>query len=209
MQRLLLLLALLCTGGCGTLDQLYWQGRDVAGRSGLLAVAANERANSWQLAPETRLYVAIPRSEETHAQQIYQQLSAQLLTTASRHFPYSEHGRLPESVDYALQMARRRGADVLLFPQPLQWQDGLSNWREIGTYLRTPAAQRAGSGFVRDSVRMGIQLIQVDSGRVLDSAYLHAQSGLLTLHGDRPGSILAAAIEDYFAKLTLHNAGRL
>lgn len=209
MHRYVLLFSLFFTGGCSTVNYLAWESRQIVQSSGLVRTAANHRSNNWLLPAETRLYVAIPLSEELIGQQAYERLSDVILATAGRHFPYSERGRLPESFDYALNMARRRGADVLLFPQPLYWHDGLSDWTEIGRYLRAPPAQREGAGFVRDRISLNLQLIQVSTGRILDNSLLLARSGLLTLYGDTPLGILSFTMDDYFENLALHNTGRL
>ena len=89
-----------------------------------------------------------------------------------------------EDQEQALQSARLGGHDYLVLPTLLHWEDRATEWN-----------------FMRDKVQVRIEVVDVFSGQVADSAVVEGKSGIVTLGGDHPQDLLPEPIDDYLQSL--------
>lgn len=84
----------------------------------------------------------------------------------------------------ALDSAKSKKVDYLVYPEILHWEDRSTEW----------------SG-KSDLVTIKIQILDVKSGETISAATIDGKSGLWTFGGDHPQDLLPTPIQEYFSKL--------
>lgn len=131
----------------------------------------------------TRIYVAIPfdASFKDKVAQGSGKATAQAFTAAfSRHMRATLMSRIPESLEEALESARRANTDYLVYPTILKWEDRATEW----------------SGR-RDRLALKVDLIDLGSSRVVFSREIAATGKWMSDGGDKPSDLLDEPAEQY------------
>lgn len=83
-----------------------------------------------------------------------------------------------------LDTARQREFGYLVVPTALHWEERATEWSGIP-----------------DRISVQLELIEVESGRVAESAVVTGRSTLATFGGDHPQDLLPGAIAQYFEQV--------
>ena len=139
-----------------------------------------------RLSPSDSFYIAVTR-DGVYGSKPYPGsglTTAQiLLASLAKRARRVETGRAAESYDEALASARKSGYKYLVFPTILHWEDRATEWSGIP-----------------DRVEVKLELVDVSTGRTLDSGVIRGKSGLGTLGGDHPQDLLPKPVEEYVSK---------
>jgi hypothetical protein len=140
-----------------------------------------------RLVASDSFYIAVSR-DGVYGSRTYQgsgwTTSQILLASFAKRVRRVETSRSSQPFDEALKVARDNGYKYLVFPTILQWEDRATEWSAIP-----------------DRVEVKIELIEVTTGKALDSGVIKGKSGLATFGGDHPQDLLPKPIEEYVAKL--------
>ena len=131
----------------------------------------------------SRVYIAIPFDvsfKKTVAQGSGKQ-TAQAIHAAFSGYTRSAYlGKFPESIAEALDSARARNAEYLLYPNLLKWEDRATEW----------------SGR-RDQLKIKLDLIDLADSKVVFSREITATGRWMTDGGDSPNDLLDKPVEEY------------
>ncbi len=132
-------------------------------------------------------YVALSR-DGRYGQTIYQGSGVSLSQGIMMAFaPYSnsvETGYEYQSFDAALAYTKEHNYGYLVIPAILEWEDRATEWSGIP-----------------DKASIKITIIEVSSGKTLDSAIIKGKSGLATFGGDHPQDLLQKPVGQYVGSL--------
>lgn len=135
------------------------------------------------LRSNSRVYVAIPFDasfKKTVAQGSGKATGQTFYAAFSRYIKASFLGLGPESLDEALDSARRRRVEYLVYPNILLWQDRATEW----------------SGR-RDVLHLRVDLIDLSTSKVVFSREIEARGKWMTDGGESPTDLLAGPAEQY------------
>jgi hypothetical protein len=107
-----------------------------------------------------------------------------LLSSFAKRIRQVETGRSPQSFEEALKIARGNGYKYLVYPTILHWEDRATEWSGIP-----------------DKVEVKIEIVEVATGKTLDSVVIKGKSGLATFGGDHPQDLLPKPVEEYVSNL--------
>ena len=96
----------------------------------------------------------------------------------------AETARQYQSFDNALTYAKENNYGYLVFPTILEWEDRATEWSGIP-----------------DKASIKIAIINVESGKTMDSAIIKGKSGIATLSGDHPQDLLVKPVAEYVNEL--------
>lgn len=131
----------------------------------------------------TRIYVAIPFDasfKEKVAQGSGKATAQAFYAAFARHIKGTYISRNPESLDEALDSARQIGAQYLVYPNILRWEDRATEW----------------SGR-RDRLQLKVDLIDLSTSRVAFSREISATGKWMTDGGDTPIDLLGEPAEEF------------
>lgn len=132
-------------------------------------------------------YVSVP-VDGRYGQTIYPnsgRMTAFEVTRAfSPHLVKTTQGKGFQTRDKALETARAGGYRYLIQPEILHWEDRATEWSGLP-----------------DQIKVEIDVIDVASGEVLDSAVIEGKSKWATLGGDQPQDLLESPLTDYARSL--------
>lgn len=109
---------------------------------------------------------------------------AAILNAMSKHMVKVETLKAVQDMTSALDSAKSKKVDYLVYPEILHWEDRSTEW----------------SG-KSDLVTIKIQILDVKSGETISAATIDGKSGLWTFGGDHPQDLLPTPIQEYFSKL--------
>jgi hypothetical protein len=135
------------------------------------------------LRSSSRVYVAIPFDatfKKSVAQGSGKTTGQAYYAAFSRYIKGTFLGLGAESLDEALDSARRRRAEYLVYPNILQWQDRATEW----------------SGR-RDALHLRVDLIDLSTSKVVFSREFEARGKWMTDGGDSPTDLLGEPAEQY------------
>jgi len=111
--------------------------------------------------------------------------TAQILLIAfAKYSGTVQTGHAYQSFDRAFARAKSIGYGYLVFPTLLEWEDRATEWSAIP-----------------DKASIKIEIVDLQSGRTIDSAIIRGKSGIATLGGDHPQDLLAKPVDEYVATL--------
>jgi hypothetical protein len=132
-------------------------------------------------------YISIPRNGK-YGQTTYEGSGANLSQIIMMAFaPYAnsvETGHEYQSFETALAYAKERNYVYLVVPAILEWEDRATEWSGIP-----------------DKASIKITVIDVVSGKTLDSAIIKGKSGIATFGGDHPQDLLTKPVGQYINSL--------
>ena len=131
----------------------------------------------------SRIYVAIPFDasfKEKVAQGSGKSTAQAFFAAFSKHIKSTYISAVPESLDEALDSARRRNAEYLLYPNIVRWEDRATEW----------------SGR-RDQLELKVDFIDLSTSRVVFSREISATGKWMTDGGDTPNDLLGQPAEQY------------
>jgi hypothetical protein len=146
-----------------------------------------EGVRSSFISGQSSFYVALP-SDGNYGQIKYDESGS--MTTQSIQSALLRHTRAVnvagkvEKYDVALKSAKSTGVDYLIYPTILHWEDRATEWN-----------------FLSDKINIKIEVTDVLSGQVEDTAFIDGESGMATFGGDHPQDLLAKPVSEYIAKL--------
>jgi hypothetical protein len=152
------------------------------------SIAQTKAGSRSHVPPTTAFYVAIP--EDGHyGGKTYAgsgAATARAISAAlSMHFTRVETAKSVESTAAAIQSAHAADCSSLVYATILNWEDRATEW----------------SGKL-DRIEIKVEVIAVPSGETLRSDMLQANSGWLTLGGDRPQDLLRGPVDAFAKSLT-------
>ena len=122
----------------------------------------------------------------------------------NRQFSDIRVGGMPESLGLSITSARMAGANFVIYPKVLLWDDRVGTWGEIYRSLHSNGSEEIVQSFGLDRARLQIIIMDATNNIMVDLVEVEADSGLLSLYADQPGTLLIPALEDYFSKLALN-----
>ncbi|MCH7815028.1 MAG: DUF4823 domain-containing protein [Proteobacteria bacterium] len=185
------------------MNSIYYESHQLMQASGLIRTEAVHRSSRWVLPRDARLYLARSNALADISAEHSKVLTAAVENAILTSFSQVRTGLYPESVDFSLVSAGMAGANFVIYPKLLHWDDKLGSWSEIIASLRNDSSQGIVSKFGLDRVVVQIIILDVASGSLVDFVQVEAGSGLLSLYGDQPGSLLLPVLQAYFEKLAL------
>lgn len=135
------------------------------------------------LRSSSRVYVAIPfdASFKKNVAQGSGKATAQTFYAAfSRYIKGSFLGLGAESLDEALQSARGKNAEFLVYPNILKWEDRATEWTGM-----------------RDVLALKVDMIELSTSKVVFSREINARGKWITDGGDAPTDLLGEPAEQY------------
>lgn len=142
---------------------------------------------SIKLEPSKSVYISISR-DGRYGQINYQGSGANasqiILMAFSKNSNSAETARQYQSFDNALTYAKENNYGYLVFPTILEWEDRAAVWSGIP-----------------DKASIKIAIINVESGKTMDSAIIKGKSGVATLGGDHPQDLLVKPVAEYVNEL--------
>lgn len=131
----------------------------------------------------SRVYIAVPfdASFKEEVSQGSGKSTAQAFFAAfSRHIRSTYISPVPESLTEALDSARQRNAEYLLYPNIVRWEDRATEW----------------SGR-RDRLELKVDFIDLSTSRVVFSREITATGKWMTDGGDTPNDLLTQPAQQY------------
>jgi hypothetical protein len=129
------------------------------------------------------IYISIPRDGK-YGQINYQgsgvNTSQIILMAFSKYSENVETGHHYQSFENAIAYAKEKKYGYLVFPTILEWEDRATEWSGIP-----------------DKASIKIAIIDIETGKTLDSAIIKGKSGLATFGGDHPQDLLPKPVEEY------------
>lgn len=142
---------------------------------------------SIKLAPSKSIYISIPK-DGRYGQANYQGSGANtsqiILMAFSKFSNLVETGHEYQSFEAALNSAKENKYSYLAFPTILEWEDRATAWSGIP-----------------DKVSIKIAIINVVTGKTLDSVIIKGKSGIATFGGDHPQDLLQKPVQTYIGTL--------
>lgn len=193
---------------CTSLSETVISARDFTMGSSLFSHGSSTRTSRWVLKRDSQFYVA-RNNRLTELNSINSDaLSIVIQRAISENFALSRVGLLPESFQQALAKADSLGADYLVFPSIVKWNDRVGFGPEVTPQLSYDANSQISSKFGLDRALVQLMIVHAASGSVMDVIKLEASSGLLTPFSTSrvsPESILLPELQTLFASLVAAN----
>ena len=186
---------------CSPMSLVYHESENLLSKSGLVSFTEVSRRAGWALPAGSSFYVARSASMPRLAAAQSRDLADTLAEVIAGNFGAVRVGVVPESQEYAVNTARAAGMSFVVFPRLQVWDDRFGTWREIFQTLNGESSQAVVDGFGLDQARLQIIILDSTSGAMVDMANVAAESGLLSLYGDSPLTVLRPALEEYFSNL--------
>ncbi|HXZ53314.1 MAG TPA: DUF4823 domain-containing protein [Burkholderiales bacterium] len=146
-----------------------------------------EGATGTKLTNTDSLYIAVCR-DGAYGTAVYAgsgAMTSQTLVSAfSKHAQNVEMSHGYESFDDALVTARAKKVKYLIYPTILPWEDRATEWSGIP-----------------DRVEVKVEIVDVQTGKAVESAVISGKSGLATLGGDHPQDLLPKPVEEFVSSL--------
>ena len=146
-----------------------------------------EGATGTKLTNTDSLYVAVSR-DGAYGTAVYAgsgAMTSQTLVSAfSKHAQNVEMSHGYETFDEALATARAKKVKYLIYPTILHWEDRATEWSAIP-----------------DQVEVKVEIVDVQTGKAIESAVISGKSGLATLGGDHPQDLLPKPVEEFVSSL--------
>ena len=137
--------------------------------------------------PTDSVYVAVPK-DGAYGSATYRGSGAttagEFVSAFGKRLRRVEGAHEYQSFEDALKTARSGGFTYLVFPTILHWEDRATEW----------------SG-KSDRVEVKVELVEVGSGRTVDSTLIKGKSKWATLGGDHPQDLLPKPIDEFVAAL--------
>jgi hypothetical protein len=204
MTRCLFFLFFLNLSACTSISESVISGRDIGMDSSLFSRGSSSRTSRWVLSRDSQFYIARNNKLTALNSANSDALSAVIEQAISENFALSQIGLLPESFQQALEKADSLGADFLVFPSIVKWDDKVGFGTEVATKYSYDASTQISSKFGLDRALVQLMIVHASTGSVFDVIRLEASSGLLTPFGTRtinPQSILLPELQTLFAGL--------
>ena len=139
------------------------------------------------LLPEQKIYISVSR-DGVYGDEAYPgsglTLSQILLSSFVKHVRRVDVGDIYQPYIEALETARLKGYDILIFPTILHWENHATEWNGVP-----------------DKVKVKVDVVRVDKDTLLDSIIVEGKSGLATFGGDYPQDLLPAPLEKFVSSL--------
>lgn len=144
---------------------------------------AGTDASTAKLEARQTIYVAVPR-DGTYGSRTYggsgHRVASIIASAFSSHAGRVEFGNSIEDEQRALATARAKSSSILVLPTILHWEHRNTAWSGIPN---------------RSSIR--IQLIDVSSGKTIDSVIIEGSGKIMTFGGDTPEGLLPEPVRSY------------
>jgi hypothetical protein len=170
MRLVLIVLLVALLSACADSHQLLRTGRDAP-----------------KLEPSRNIYVSVPkdgRYGETEYSGSGQNTAQIVFMAFSQYANRVEVGHDYQTLDEALNAARKLGAFYLVSPAILEWEDRATEWSGIP-----------------DKASIKISVIDIGSVATIDSVVIKGKSGLATFGGDHPQDLLPKPVGEYVKSL--------
>jgi len=197
-----LIIAASLTSACSLFNQAYYNTTEIAKFTGLIDRQQIKRSGQWVLAPESSFYIGVNPDINQVSAELSDHVSRVLETAAKSQFFQVKRGDESETYRHAATNASRRGYRYLVYPEILVWDNRIGSWTELAQVLKTENSQGIVDNFGRDHVRLQINLSESSSRRLVDLAFVEAESGLLTIYGNDPQKLLQGVVSEYFERLS-------
>lgn len=197
-------LTLTSISACTSISEVVISGRDIAMDNNLFTHGSSSRTSRWVLSGDSQFYIARNNKLTELNSTNSDALSTVLHLAVSENFAQSYIGLLPESFEQALTKADSLGADYLLFPSIVKWDDKVVFGAEESSQLSYDTNSQISSKFGLDRALVQLMIVHAASGSIVDVVKLEASSGLLTPLRPRkvsPESILLPELQTLFASL--------
>jgi hypothetical protein len=111
--------------------------------------------------------------------------TAQVINSAfAEHVNNTQMLKAGESMEESLMTAKKTGYKYLAYPMILHWEDRATEWSARP-----------------DRVEVKITIIEVETGRTIESAIIKGKSGLATFGGDHPQDLLPEPVGEFISSL--------
>lgn len=189
---------------CQVIDQAYYDSVEVVKYTGLIDRHQIQRTGQWVLAPESSFYIALNPGMDQFSAQLSERVSRVLENAVRSQFFQVKRGDKSETYGYAAANAASSGYRYLVYPEILIWDNKVGSWTELAQILATQDSQGIVDSFGRDRVRLQIRLSESNSHRLVDLAFVEAESGLLSIYDNDPEQLLQGVVSEYFDSLTAY-----
>jgi hypothetical protein len=109
-----------------------------------------------------------------------QTVSTLIQAALLKHMVHVDKAMIVQSYTEALESAKEKNYDYLVFPTILHWEDRATEWSAIS-----------------DKVQIKILIVDVNRDKTISSAIIDGKSGLATFGGDHPQDLLPEPIGEY------------
>ena len=150
-----------------------------------------EESRSPQISPRPRLnpsaiaYAPIPpdlKYKDGFIQDSGKRAAYALQAEFAKYVRRAYVGRRVETLEESLETAKSVQAEYCLYATVMRWEDhSTENWG------------------IRDKLEIQVQIVEVDTGNVLDKTILKGKSRMMTDGGDTPEDLLVEPIRNYAA----------
>lgn len=194
----IIFIASLLSGGCEVIEEGYVTSREAMSNLYLIDNSRVSRASNWVLPRETSFYIAVP---------LFPDPSVAELVADTVHggfhgaYPRVVHGEEQESFAYARTSAQMAQAQFLLYPRLLAWDDAMDTWREVRDGLRYLKTDEFIDQMGLHGVQVHLILMEVSSGKIIDTATLSGNSGFLSFYNNGLDQLLADSVALYVNSL--------
>ena len=195
--------SLLALSSCSTLNSVYYESHQLAQTAGLVALNQVNRSSRWVLPRDSSFYVAKNNDLASLNAESASGLSQLIEQAISKHFSAIRSGVYPESIDNSLASAHMAGTQFVIYPKLMVWDDKLGTWTEILYSLRNNSNQQIMAGIGLDRAAVQIIILDVASGELVDFVVVEAGSGLFSLYGDNPASLIISPLSEFFSQLAV------
>lgn len=195
---------LISLNACSSISEVVILGKEIAMDNSLFTRGSSLRTSRWVLNGDSQFYVARNNTLTELNSANSDALSSVLHLAISENFAMSQIGLLPESFQQALAKADSLGADFLVFPSIVKWEDKAIFGAEETSQRSYESNKQPSSKFGLDRALVQLMIVHASSGSILDVVKLEASSGLLTPLRPRrvsPESILLPELQTLFASL--------
>lgn len=133
------------------------------------------------------IYISIPkdgRYGNINYQGSGENTSQIILMSLSKYSNNIEIAHNYQSLKEALSYSIKKDFKYLVFPTILEWEDRATEWSGIS-----------------DKASIKISVIEVKTGKIIDSVIIKGKSGLATFGGDHPQDLLPKPVDEYIHDL--------
>ena len=204
MTRFLFFLFFLSLSACTSISESVISGRNIAMDNSLFSRGSSSRTSRWVLSRDSQFYIARNNKLTALNSANSDALSVVIGQAISENFALSQIGLLPESFQQALEKADSLGADFLVFPSIVKWDDKVGFGTAVASKYSYDVSTQISSKFGLDRALVQLMIVHASTGSVFDVIRLEASSGLLTPFSSRtinPQSILLPELQTLFAGL--------
>jgi hypothetical protein len=199
----IMLFSLLVLSSCSTLNSVYYESHQLAQAAGLVSLNQVNRTSRWVLARDSSFYIAKNTDLASLSAESASGLSQIIEHAVGNHFSAIRSGLYPESIENSLASAQMAGSQFVIYPKLMVWDDKLGTWTEILNSLRNKSNQQILAEIGLDRAAVQIIILDVANEELVDFVLVEAGSGLFSLYGDNPSSLIMSPLSEFFSQLAV------